>query len=78
MIGVRRRHPWLHRASTEVLSLTNQQMLFRSAHGPKLLVALIRSAGRIHDVPAGLVILAGTENSRTALPCLRKVWAVLE
>jgi cyclomaltodextrinase / maltogenic alpha-amylase / neopullulanase len=41
LIGLRRRHRWLHDATTEQIELTNEQLLFRvSGHGESLLVAL--------------------------------------
>ena len=33
LIGVRRRHPWLHRAQTTMLQLANEQMIYRVAAG---------------------------------------------
>lgn len=41
LIGLRRRHPWLHRARTEALLLDNRRYLYQStATGETLLVAL--------------------------------------
>ena len=41
LIGLRRRHPWLHRARTTALHLANRQYVYRSAaDGGALLVAL--------------------------------------
>jgi cyclomaltodextrinase / maltogenic alpha-amylase / neopullulanase len=41
LIGLRRRHPWLHTARTSAATLTNTQYLYRSSAGPdELLIAL--------------------------------------
>lgn len=41
LIGLRRRHPWLHTATTTALALTNTQYVYRTSNGPdSLLVAL--------------------------------------
>lgn len=47
LIGLRRRHPWLHRAHTSPLVLTNRQYVYATRNGPDtLLVAL-----NIDDAP---------------------------
>jgi cyclomaltodextrinase len=41
LVGLRRRHPWLHAASTTALQLTNRHYVYRTSHGDDaLLVAL--------------------------------------
>ena len=41
LIGLRRRHPWLHAARTEVLELANRQLAYEStADGERLRVLL--------------------------------------
>jgi cyclomaltodextrinase len=41
LIGLRRRHPWLHTALTSPLQLANRQYIYRSHNGPdELLIAL--------------------------------------
>jgi cyclomaltodextrinase len=62
LIGVRRRHSWLHSARTEVLHLANEQFVYRVSDGEhRLLVAL-----NLGDDPAELPapqtaeVLAGT------------------
>src|SRR6202012_839951 len=43
LIGLRRRHPWLARASTEVLTVRNEALAYRAVHpgdGPDLAVLL--------------------------------------
>ncbi|BBX44923.1 alpha-amylase family protein [Mycobacterium cookii] len=41
LIGMRRRHPWLHRASTSALRLENRQYLYRTSHGDQSLVVAL-------------------------------------
>lgn len=41
LVGLRRRHPWLHRASTKALQLDNRHYVYQTRHGDEaLLVAL--------------------------------------
>ncbi|WP_261575425.1 alpha-amylase family glycosyl hydrolase [Frankia gtarii] len=52
LIGLRRRHPWLHAARTRPLHLTNEQLTYEtSAEGQRLLVTL-NLAGDPADCPA--------------------------
>jgi cyclomaltodextrinase len=85
LIGLRRRHPWLHTARTRPLHLTNEQFVYEaSAEGQRLLVAL-NLAGDPADcpVPAAARLLAGeadlvhpgTAQALIRLPPLG--WAVL-
>ena len=49
LIGLRRRHPWLARASTEVLTVRHESLAYRSLHpadGPDLAVLLNVSADK--------------------------------
>ncbi|WP_104181270.1 alpha-amylase family glycosyl hydrolase [Arthrobacter sp. B0490] len=41
LIGVRRRHPWLHRATTEVLHLSNEVLAYRVTDGANALVVAL-------------------------------------
>jgi cyclomaltodextrinase len=43
LIGLRRRHPWLHRARTEVIELANRRMVYesREREGPGRLTVVI-------------------------------------
>jgi cyclomaltodextrinase len=61
LIGLRRRHPWLHRARTEMLHLASEQMIYRVAAGEQhLLVALSLAGEEIRsEVPGAREILAG-------------------
>jgi len=52
LVGLRRRHPWLHAASTAALQLDNRHYVYRTSHGDDaLLVAL-----NIDDEPLRLAL----------------------
>ncbi|EYR65184.1 alpha-amylase [Actinotalea ferrariae CF5-4] len=61
LIGVRRRHPWLHRARVEVLTCTNTRLVYRSHAGDAaVLVALsLEDEPVTLDVPGATGVLAG-------------------
>ena len=51
LIGVRRRHPWLHRARTRVVHLANETFVFEAFDGDRrLMVAL--NLGKPTTLPA--------------------------
>ena len=41
LIGLRRRHPWLHTARTSPLQLTNRQYVYETRNGPDALVVAL-------------------------------------
>ena len=61
MIGLRRRHPWLHRAKSRVGELHNSDLLFEAFHeGNRLWVALnLADAAIVRTIPAAVDRLAG-------------------
>jgi cyclomaltodextrinase len=61
LIGLRRRHPWLHRAQTEMLHLASEQMIYRVAAGEQHLVVALSLADEevCDEVPGAREILAG-------------------
>ncbi len=61
LIGLRRRHPWLHRARTTTLHLTNTALLYEvGVDGHRLVTALnLDDAPLEHDVPGISGVLAG-------------------
>ncbi|WP_235436695.1 alpha-amylase family glycosyl hydrolase [Arthrobacter sp. RIT-PI-e] len=79
LIGLRRRHAWLHRARTEVLQLTNEVLVYRVSEGSDHLVVALnlsqdsRGTGQAGEVLAGQ---AGADGSGQLIlpPC---GWAVL-
>jgi cyclomaltodextrinase / maltogenic alpha-amylase / neopullulanase len=47
LIGLRRRHPWLHTASTSALRLDNRHYVYRTRHGEQALIVALN----IDDAP---------------------------
>jgi cyclomaltodextrinase len=85
LIGLRRRHRWLHTARTATLHLGNEQLVYEARSGPDRLVVALSVADRpaelptprARDVLAGTadVLAAGTGDARVRLPA--HGWAVL-
>jgi cyclomaltodextrinase len=80
LVGLRRRHPWLHRARTTPLHLTNTQAVLESeADGQRLLLALnLDDAPLTQDLPGVGDVLAGAahlDGMRAYVP--PHGWAVL-
>jgi glycosidase len=47
LIGLRRRHPWLHRAMTSAVELTNSQYVYETRNGDDALVVALN----VDDAP---------------------------
>lgn len=78
LVGLRRRHPWLHRARSRTVSLANAAMVLEvAADDQRLLVALNLSDEPLH-VPDGRRVLAGrsAEEVGDALVVHAHGWAV--
>ena len=52
LIGVRRRHPWLHHATTSALHLDNRHYAYRSSVGPDALITLLN----VDDEPFSIAL----------------------
>ncbi|MGB6766233.1 alpha-amylase family glycosyl hydrolase, partial [Mycobacterium sp.] len=52
LIGLRRRHPWLHTASTLALGLDNRHYVYESRHGDEALIVALN----IDDTPLPVVL----------------------
>lgn len=52
LIGLRRRHPWLHGARTSALRLENRCYVYETRHGPDALIVALN----IDDAPAALPV----------------------
>ncbi|MGV0645382.1 alpha-amylase family protein [Mycolicibacterium sp. XJ2546] len=52
LIGLRRRHPWLHNARTSALHLSNRQYVYETRNGTDTLVVALN----MDDAPAGVVM----------------------
>lgn len=88
LVGVRRRHDWLHGSRTTVLSLSNEHLVYRSAAGqghdgevPALVVALNQGAkpAELELPPSAVAVIDGDgrllDGNRLALPA--RGWAIL-
>ncbi|MEC5198587.1 cyclomaltodextrinase [Arthrobacter sp. PL16] len=81
LIGLRRRHPWLHRATTQVLDLSNEVFAYRvAADGPDALVVALNLSDGERRVDAGgaATVLAGAatvDGGRALVPA--RGWVVL-
>jgi cyclomaltodextrinase len=85
LIGMRRRHPWLHRARSRVVDLGNTHFIFEAFHNENwLLVALnvadtpvARSMDRLCRGLLGNAVCHQTEGSQTQITLPPHGWAVL-
>jgi cyclomaltodextrinase len=80
LIGLRRRHPWLHRARTHVLELANHQLLYEVRGGDRALLVALNLADDPADLsaPGADAVLLGeatVRHGRVLLP--PHGWAVL-
>lgn len=86
LIGLRRRHPWLHRARTKPVHLTNEQFAYAVSAGSRTLIVALSVGVAAVEVPApyGKSVLhgaaelkrAGSADAAVVLPA--PGWAVLE
>jgi len=73
LIGLRRRHPWLHRATTRTIELTNEHLLYEVRAGGEALLVALNLADEPWDAPvADAHVLAGAGPQVPA-----RGWAVL-
>ena len=82
LIGLRRRHPWLHRATTEVLQLSNEVLAYRVASGDGALVVALNLSHEPQHVRASGAgeVLAGEatiDAGADAAEVPPRGWAVL-
>ncbi|MFW2513971.1 alpha-amylase family glycosyl hydrolase [Demequina sp. SO4-13] len=82
LIGLRRRNPWLHRATTEVLELSNEVLSYRVASGDRSLVVALNLSHEPQQVAAAeaSVVLAGEATIDAAVDTAEipsQGWAVL-
>ena len=59
LIGLRRRHPWLYRARTQVLDLQNEFIRYRSVYGDDSMTVLLNVSERAREFDPGAEVLAG-------------------
>ena len=78
LIGLRRRHRWLHRARTTQLHLTNTALVYRTAADGEALVVALNLADAPAVAPASGTVLAGQATPRgRGLELPAHGWAVL-
>ncbi|MFS0866368.1 alpha-amylase family glycosyl hydrolase [Microbacterium sp. 179-B 1A2 NHS] len=80
LVAVRRRHPWLHRAHTDVIQVENTAVALRTAVGSDAVVTVLNLADEPVSLPSGgaVTVLAGSASAtdgRAELPA--HGWAVL-
>lgn len=56
LIGLRRRHPWLHRARTSALQLENRYYVFETRHGDEALIVALNADDSVAAVPVTRLI----------------------
>ncbi|UMB71956.1 alpha-amylase family protein [Mycobacterium paraterrae] len=56
LVGLRRRHPWLHSASTSALQLDNRQFVYRASNGDRALIVALN----IDDKPLQVRLDSGS------------------
>lgn len=79
LIGVRRRNPLVHAARTEVLSLANERIVYRSAGEGSCRGGAESRPGPAGVPPGAAVLLAGNapvRESRNRVALLGRRWAV--
>jgi hypothetical protein len=85
LIGLRRRHPWLHRARVRMIELRNTDLLFEAHHGDRrLFIALnLADAAVTRMLPSAVTPLVGELSvKRAANGCEIGIpahgWGILE
>jgi cyclomaltodextrinase len=80
LIGLRRRHPWLHRARTHVVDLANRHLVYRSTDGASgLLVGLNLTGSDVsHPALAAATPIAGSRNPPGGHVIPANGWVVAE
>ncbi|MGO1315557.1 MAG: alpha-amylase family glycosyl hydrolase [Cellulomonadaceae bacterium] len=69
LIGLRRRHPWLHRARTRTLELTNECVVYEVAEGGHRIVVGLNLGDQEHPfTPDGELLLASSGAPHEAIP----------
>jgi cyclomaltodextrinase len=85
LIGLRRRHPWLHRATTAIEQLTNRHIVYRSSYESNYIVIAINlddhsaahRGGPVSSVLAGTATLDDITDSAATIQLPPRSWAVL-
>lgn len=81
LIGLRRRHPWLHRAVSRPLHVANKQLAYEVSAGDQRLIVLLNAADHGHDFvletgPLRALLTHDTIDNGTFVP--GPGWSILE
>jgi cyclomaltodextrinase len=70
LIGIRRRHAWLHRARTRVVDLANEHLIYEAAEGENRLIVALNLAGTplAHPALATATVIGGSLPDARTVP----------
>ena len=84
LIGLRRRHPWLHDARTKVVTLSNEHLVYEASSDGATITVALNLSGTAAQLPvpssSASTVLAGrgtTLPDRNAVSLPSYGWAVL-
>jgi cyclomaltodextrinase / maltogenic alpha-amylase / neopullulanase len=83
LIGLRRRHPWLHTARTKVVTLSNEHLVYEASSDGAAVTVALNLSGTAAQLPvpsSALTVLAGRGTrvpGRNAVSLPGYGWAVL-
>jgi cyclomaltodextrinase len=78
LIGLRRRHSWLHRATTTKVTLTNEQLVYDTAYEGQTLRVALNLADTELKLPAGQAIAGNATPRHAGLVVPSHGWAIVE
>jgi cyclomaltodextrinase len=80
LIGLRRRHPWLHRARTRVVDLANEHLVYESVDGERrLIVALnLSDSDLVHHSLDSATVIAGSRPAPNGNAIPANGWIIAE
>ena len=80
LIGLRRRHPWLHAAATGVVHLTNRQMVYDTTDGTRTLRVMLNltDVELRHNTPQARVLAGVATSDAHATVVAAHGWAILD
>jgi cyclomaltodextrinase / maltogenic alpha-amylase / neopullulanase len=64
LIGLRRRHSWLHRARTRVVELANERLIYEAADGEQRLIVALNLTDSDFDCPLGSQVLLSSRSEQ--------------
>jgi cyclomaltodextrinase len=78
LIGLRRRHSWLHRPTTTKVTLTDEQLVDDTAYEGQTLRVTLNPAGTELKLPAGQAIAGNASSRQAGLVVPSHGWAIVE